>query len=118
MKSNDARFNSRPSTTPVELLDKPHRTAQMLETVRSRQIYGFLVLTVLPASFAIGYYLKDREERKVDQAVSSPIPAFASTTLSQSSIEERIRTLKRQRAELDREKEELVNKLGKIGLKE
>ena len=67
----------------------------MLSTVRSRQIYGFLVLTIIPgafspfpsnsqkftkfsngtASFGVGYYLKERQDDSVVDAIKSPVQA-------------------------------------------
>ena len=86
----------------------------MLETVSSRRLYGFLVLTVLPgssrsslphfranpvpaASFGVGYYLKDRKDSQVSLATATK-PAEAPVV----AIEERIRMLRRKDAEIGR----------------
>ncbi|ORY72893.1 hypothetical protein BCR35DRAFT_307413 [Leucosporidium creatinivorum] len=85
----------------------------MLETVRSRRIYGFLVLTILPTSAAIGYYLRDRKDSLVTQEATS------STAPSPSVVGDRIKMLRRHEAELAKEAQDIREKLervkGKLG---
>lgn len=99
-----ARFEqTKPRNSKRSLV--PHAIRRkMLSTVRSRQVYGFLVLTVIPgpsssnlplsqkysfflgtASFGVGYYLKERQDDSVVDAVKSPALARS------LAIEERLK---------------------------
>lgn len=105
----------------------------MLETVRSRRIYGFLVLTILPSEFsfvyrclscsstlfvhptasaAIGYYLRDRKDSQVTQEATS------CTAPSPSVVEDRIKMLRRHEAELAKEAQDIQEKLRRVKNKE
>lgn len=104
----------------------------MLETVKSRRIYGFLILTVLPgtprrpgttctsltptspASFAVGYFLKEQKDDKLEKVATAPSAA----PLPASTVEDRIRMLRRQQAELERERKEVVEKLKRVQLRD
>ncbi|KAL8284071.1 hypothetical protein RQP46_005184 [Phenoliferia psychrophenolica] len=88
----------------------------MLETVKSRRIYGFLILTVLPASFAVGFFLKEKKDEGVEKAATSP--TLATTPLPVATVEDRIRMLRRQQAELERERGEVVEKLRRVQKRE
>ncbi|KAL8291295.1 hypothetical protein RQP46_002273 [Phenoliferia psychrophenolica] len=86
----------------------------MLETVKSRRIYGFLILTVLPASFAVGFFLKEKKDEGVEKAATLPSTA----PLPVATVEDRIRMLRRQQAELERERGEVVEKLRRVQKRE
>ncbi|GAA5930674.1 uncharacterized protein JCM15063_002431 [Sporobolomyces koalae] len=81
----------------------------MLESVRSRQRWGFLILTVLPASAAIGYYLRSRQDQQVIDAVILPNPSSADVPTG--LIEDKIRWLKKREARLVDEHDQLEHKL-------
>ncbi|GAA5931600.1 hypothetical protein JCM10213_003154 [Rhodosporidiobolus nylandii] len=90
----------------------------MLETVRSRQIWGFAVLTVLPACAAGGYWLRARED---DRIAASAHAAAASSGgaveqlppagVDERAVRDRIEALRRREKELDDEVKELRVKL-------
>ena len=101
----------------------------MLETIRSRQIYGFLVLTILPgksslfsllthpttnplttptpASALLGYHLRTRTEDLTLTTTPSP-------TLIQ--LQDRLNQLERREAQLSKESLDLNEKLIRVGV--
>ncbi|GAA5888362.1 hypothetical protein JCM16303_004881 [Sporobolomyces ruberrimus] len=83
----------------------------MLETVRSRQRWGFLILTVLPASAGIGYYLRSRKDQHLLESVT---PETAQSLDSTRQVQEKIRLLRKAEAKLLAEEKELDDKLKRI----
>ncbi|GAA6060805.1 hypothetical protein JCM10212_000578 [Sporobolomyces blumeae] len=83
----------------------------MLESVRSRQLWGFLVLTVLPASAGIGYYLRSQRDDRLVQAVT---PESASSLESTAALHDKIQFLRKREARLVQEEKELDDKLNRI----
>ncbi|GAA5888298.1 hypothetical protein JCM6882_008572 [Rhodosporidiobolus microsporus] len=88
----------------------------MLETVRSRQIYGFGVLTLIPACLVAGYYLRTRSDDRIATAAHAAASQPSSTSqlptsVDERAVRERIEMLKRREAELDDEAKELRTKL-------
>ncbi|GAA5869506.1 hypothetical protein JCM8547_001508 [Rhodosporidiobolus lusitaniae] len=95
----------------------------MLETVRSRRIYGASILLILPACVLTGYYLRTREDERIAQSASlassslstsssspSPSPAPA-PSVDEKAVRERIAALRRREEQLEMEAGELRGKL-------
>ncbi|GAA5943163.1 hypothetical protein JCM3775_007612 [Rhodotorula graminis] len=102
----------------------------MLETVRSRRIYGAGITLVLPLCAAAGYYLrtshddtvtdsaaqllhKAQPDRQDPQAPLTPAQEVA-LWKEHAAVEERIRMLRRNELQLDLEHKELDDKLKRI----
>ncbi|GAA6007589.1 hypothetical protein JCM11491_004217 [Sporobolomyces phaffii] len=84
----------------------------MLESVRSRQTWGFLILTVLPASAGIGYYLRSRKDQHLLEAVTpDSVPSNATTA---QQVRDKIQLLRKREARLVQEEHELDDKLDRI----
>ncbi|GAA6053754.1 hypothetical protein JCM3770_005101 [Rhodotorula araucariae] len=107
----------------------------MLESVRSRRIYGAAIVLVLPACAGVGYYLRTRHDDDIVSSASallaSPPPAPAPAPVpspprkltpaeevalfkEQAAVEERVRMLRRNEVHLDAEAKELRDKLARI----
>ncbi|KAK4049994.1 hypothetical protein OIV83_003818 [Microbotryomycetes sp. JL201] len=99
----------------------------MLETVRSRQRFGAIVVVLLPACAAFGYYLREREEERVKHTSltadsgrhglsSSEIDSSLESTHGAANardVQDRIRALRRQHAQLDAQAAEIQAKLAR-----
>ncbi|GAA5911321.1 uncharacterized protein JCM6883_000054 [Sporobolomyces salmoneus] len=83
----------------------------MLESVRSRQTWGFLILTVLPASAGIGYCLRSRQDQHLLESVT---PETAPTVESTRIVREKIEMLRKREARLELEEKELQTKLDRF----
>ncbi|GAA5880940.1 hypothetical protein JCM1840_002103 [Sporobolomyces johnsonii] len=79
----------------------------MLQSARSRQLWGFLVITVLPASAYLGYYLRDSEDAKI--AATAPSPALDARVLR-----DKITMLRRREVLLADEERDLGDKLARL----
>ncbi|GJN93812.1 hypothetical protein Rhopal_006870-T1 [Rhodotorula paludigena] len=110
----------------------------MLESVRSRRVYGASLVIVLPLAGALGYYLRTRHDDDVSSSASailasssssSPSSAFASIPppprkltpaeevallKEQAAVEERVRMLRRKEGVLADEAKELRDKLERV----
>ncbi|GAA5849343.1 hypothetical protein JCM3766R1_005322 [Sporobolomyces carnicolor] len=87
----------------------------MLESVRSRQTWGFLILTVLPASAGIGYYLRSRKDQHLLEAVT---PETAPSIESTRQLKDKIDLLRKREARLVHEEKELNDKLQRVRIRE
>ncbi|GAA5827849.1 hypothetical protein JCM11251_007699 [Rhodosporidiobolus azoricus] len=93
----------------------------MLESVRSRQVYGFGVLTLIPACLVAGYYLRTRSDERIATAAHSAASQPPSTPLvsvDERAVRERIEQLKKRELELEEEAKELRVKLERAKEKE
>ncbi|BGP43230.1 hypothetical protein JCM10450v2_007374 [Rhodotorula kratochvilovae] len=106
----------------------------MLESVRSRRIYGAAIVLVLPACAGVGYYLRTRHDDDIVSSASAllasppspaPTPAPAAPRKltpaeevalfkEQAAVEERVRMLRRKEVQLDAEAKELREKLARM----
>ncbi|GAA5982535.1 hypothetical protein JCM5350_006105 [Sporobolomyces pararoseus] len=89
----------------------------MLESVRSRQLWGFLVLTVLPASAGIGYYLRSRKDEYLLESVT-PQSVTIKGDNTAKEVREKIELLRKRETRLLLEQKELEEKLQRIRLQE
>ncbi|GAA5980508.1 hypothetical protein JCM11641_003416 [Rhodosporidiobolus odoratus] len=86
----------------------------MLETVRSRQIYGFAVITILPACAVAGYYLRTREDARIATSAAAAVSGETipeTRGVDEKAVRGRIAALKRRERELEEEAKELRVKL-------
>ncbi|GAA6036272.1 hypothetical protein JCM8097_006870 [Rhodosporidiobolus ruineniae] len=104
----------------------------MLETVRSRQIYGFAVLTLLPVCAVGGYYLRTQQDARIAEsahaaasATASPSAPVSTSTVpappkgvDERAVRDRIEALRRREKELDDEAAELRTKLERAKARE
>ncbi|GAA5891513.1 hypothetical protein JCM8208_007308 [Rhodotorula glutinis] len=102
----------------------------MLETVRSRRIYGAGITLVLPLCAAAGYYLRTSHDDTVTDSAAqllkakpdlaqepqTPLTPAQEVALwkEHAAVEERIRMLRRNELQLDLEHKELEDKLKRI----
>ena len=102
----------------------------MLETVRSRRIYGAGITLVLPLCAAAGYYLRTSHDDTVTDSATQLLQAQAKPDLAaqhkltpaqevalwkeHAAVDERIRMLRRNELQLDLEHKELEDKLRRI----
>ncbi|KAI5477721.1 hypothetical protein MNV49_006004 [Pseudohyphozyma bogoriensis] len=78
----------------------------MLETVRARRIYGALVVLVVPASLALGVYLKSQAEETIQKEAMQD-------NADPQRVAMRLEMLQRRLRELGREKAAVQDKLDK-----
>ncbi|GAA6014454.1 hypothetical protein JCM10207_001612 [Rhodosporidiobolus poonsookiae] len=85
----------------------------MLESVRSRQLYGFGVLALVPACVVGGYYLRTKEDARIahEAAAAAAGERVQGTLIDEKAVRERIEKLRRREKELDAEADELRTKL-------
>jgi len=104
----------------------------MLETVRSRRIYGAGITLVLPLCAAAGYYLRTSHDDTVTDSAAAllqaaqpqpqphqphqPLTPAQEVALwkEHAAVDERIRMLRRNELQLDLEHKELEDKLRRI----
>ncbi|GAA5839116.1 hypothetical protein JCM9279_002600 [Rhodotorula babjevae] len=98
----------------------------MLETVRSRRIYGAGITLVLPLCAAAGYYLRTSHDDTVTDSATHLLQAKPDLAdkltpaqevalwKEHAAVDERIRMLRRNELQLDLEHKELEDKLRRI----
>ncbi|GAA6009371.1 uncharacterized protein JCM10292_001391 [Rhodotorula paludigena] len=107
----------------------------MLESVRSRRVYGASLVIVLPLAGALGYYLRTRHDDDVSSSASAILASTSPSSSSsippppprkltpaeevallkeQAAVEERVRMLRRKEGVLADEAKELRDKLERV----
>ncbi|GAA5971753.1 hypothetical protein JCM21900_005438 [Sporobolomyces salmonicolor] len=79
----------------------------MLRTVRSRQLWGVLVITVLPASAYLGYYLRDTRDAQIAATVATP-------DVDERILKDKISMLRKRDVLLAEEERDLSEKLARL----